>query len=226
MRPPEALPDAKSTPPPSSAATSVTPIVSAQKPRSALRAMERKWPDRYIEIILPCSLRVKQFQYTGLILLYQPVVIFSSKPANGGALSTEKLFTDDRNARQHFHDGQPHQQPGYEVLHIRAAGGHLFRCVRGGAETPGDFRTGGHCFWLRRGACGLRLHHDHAAAGLFGQLCGADDGIHGAGHAGRYDAQLQICRRRARAHRGRFLRAGNGRAPDRHHQRSAVDRKK
>jgi hypothetical protein len=95
----------RTTPLPSSAASSVTPIVSVQKPRSALRAMERKWPDRYIEIILPCSLCVKHFQYTGLILLYQPVVIFSSKPATNGALSPEELFTDDCNACQHFHNG-------------------------------------------------------------------------------------------------------------------------
>ena len=65
----------------------------------------------------------------------------------------------------------------------------------------------------------------YAAAGLFGQLCGADDGVHGAGHACGHDAQLQICRRRDRSHRGRFLRAGDGRAPDRHHQRSAADKK-
>ena len=65
---------------------------------------------------------MKQSRYAGLILLYQPIVIFSSKPASGGALSSEKFFADDRNARKHFHDGQPHQQPRYEVLHVRAAG--------------------------------------------------------------------------------------------------------
>lgn len=49
--------------------------------------------------------------------------------------------------------------------------------------------------------------------------------FHGAGHACGHDAQLQICRRRDRSHRGRFLRAGDGRAPDRHYQRSAADKK-
>ena len=53
-------------------------------------------------------MRVKQSRYAGLILLYQPIVIFSSKSVTGGALSSEELFANDCTARQNLRDGQSH----------------------------------------------------------------------------------------------------------------------
>ena len=70
---------------------------------------------------------------------------------------------------------------------------------------------------------GLWLHHHDPAVSLLRQLYRFADGIHGTGHPGSADAQLQICGGGNCPHHRRLLWTGNSGAFDRHHQRTAAD---